>query len=189
MSNIPACPQCTLENTYPDGENYICPDCAFEWPMQAAQVQDESDDRIVKDSNGNVLADGDAVVLIKDLKVKGSSITLKMGSKVKSIRLVGGDHEVDCKMDAGNFMLKACYLKKYSFNHDRSKKPPTLDGITLEAILLHLEQHYGWEELGRRIAIQCFLKDPSISSSLKFLRKTPWARTKVEQLYLASFAQ
>jgi len=70
-------------------------------------------DAIVKDANGNVLADGDAVVLIKDLKVKGSSITLKMGSKVKSIRLVGsGDHEVDCKMDAGSFMLKACFLKK-----------------------------------------------------------------------------
>ena len=67
---------------------------------------------VVKDANGNVLANGDSVVLIKDLKVKGSSITLKVGSKVKSIRLVGGDHEVDCKMDAGNFMLKACYLKK-----------------------------------------------------------------------------
>ncbi|BBB58439.1 hypothetical protein UNDKW_0166 [Undibacterium sp. KW1] len=80
--------------------------------MQAAAVADDSDDRIVRDANGNVLADGDAVVLIKDLKVKGSSTTLKMGSKVKSIRLVSGDHEVDCKMDAGNFMLKACYLKK-----------------------------------------------------------------------------
>ncbi len=80
--------------------------------MQAATVADDSDERIVRDSNGNVLADGDAVVLIKDLKVKGSSTTLKMGSKVKSIRLVSGDHEVDCKMDAGNFMLKACYLKK-----------------------------------------------------------------------------
>lgn len=67
---------------------------------------------VVKDANGNVLSDGDAVVLIKDLKVKGSSITLKVGTKVKSIRLVGGDHEVDCKMDAGNFMLKACFLKK-----------------------------------------------------------------------------
>jgi len=99
-----------MENTYPDNDNYVCADCGHEWPMQA--VEEESDERIVKDSNGNVLADGDAVVLIKDLKVKGSSITLKQGSKVKSIRLVGGDHEVDCKMDAGNFMLKACYLKK-----------------------------------------------------------------------------
>jgi protein PhnA len=99
-----------MENTYPDNDNYVCADCGHEWSMQAAT--EESDERIVKDSNGNVLADGDAVVLIKDLKVKGSSITLKQGSKVKSIRLVGGDHEVDCKMDAGNFMLKACYLKK-----------------------------------------------------------------------------
>ena len=113
MSTIPACPQCTLENTYPDGENYVCGDCGHEWPMQAAVDASEGADAIVKDSNGNVLADGDAVVLIKDLKVKGSSITLKMGTKVKSIRLVGsGDHEVDCKMDGGSYMLKACFLKK-----------------------------------------------------------------------------
>ncbi|MDD5295341.1 MAG: zinc ribbon domain-containing protein YjdM [Rhodocyclaceae bacterium] len=111
MSTIAACPQCTLENVYPDGENLVCADCGFEWPMKAAEVEDEGE-AVVKDANGNVLADGDAVVLIKDLKVKGSSITLKVGTKVKSIRLVGGDHEVDCKMDAGNFMLKACYLKK-----------------------------------------------------------------------------
>lgn len=101
-----------MENTYPDGANFVCADCGHEWPMVAAPVAEDSDERIVKDALGNVLADGDSVVLIKDLKVKGSSITLKMGSKVKSIRLVGGDHEVDCKMDAGSFMLKACYLKK-----------------------------------------------------------------------------
>ncbi|MBT2793697.1 MULTISPECIES: zinc ribbon domain-containing protein YjdM [Paraburkholderia] len=112
MSTIPACPQCAMDNTYPDGENYVCPDCAHEWPIAAVTSADQSDERVVKDANGNVLADGDAVVLIKDLKVKGSSITLKMGTKVKSIRLAGGDHEVDCKMDAGNFMLKAAYLKK-----------------------------------------------------------------------------
>ena len=112
MSTVPACPQCTLENTYPDGDNFVCADCGFEWPAVAVASAEENDERIVKDSNGNILADGDAVVLIKDLKVKGSSTTLKMGTKVKSIRLVGGDHEVDCKMDAGNFMLKACYLKK-----------------------------------------------------------------------------
>lgn len=112
MSTLPPCPICSMENTYPDGENYVCADCGHEWPQQAAAAAEDSDERIVKDSNGIVLADGDAVVLIKDLKVKGSSITLKMGSKVKSIRLVGGDHEVDCKMDAGSFMLKACYLKK-----------------------------------------------------------------------------
>jgi protein PhnA len=111
MSTIPACPQCTLENTYPDGANYVCADCGYEWPMNAVAEADDAD-AVVKDANGNVLADGDAVVLIKDLKVKGSSTVLKMGTKVKSIRLVGGDHEVDCKMDAGNFMLKAQFLKK-----------------------------------------------------------------------------
>lgn len=112
MSTTPACPQCTLENTYPDGDNYVCADCGHEWPMVETPDADDSADAVVKDVNGQVLADGDAVVLIKDLKVKGSSITLKMGTKVKSIRLVGGDHEVDCKMEGGSFMLKACYLKK-----------------------------------------------------------------------------
>lgn len=111
MSAIPACPQCTLENTYQDGDNYVCADCGFEWPAQSAATE-EDDSAVVRDANGNVLQDGDAVVLIKDLKVKGSSITLKQGTKVKSIRLVGGDHEVDCRMDAGSFMLKACFLKK-----------------------------------------------------------------------------
>ncbi len=111
MSTIPACPQCTLENTYQDGNNFVCADCGFEWSATAAASEDDAD-AVIKDANGTVLADGDAVVLIKDLKVKGSSITLKQGTKVKSIRLVGGDHEVDCKMDAGNFMLKACYLRK-----------------------------------------------------------------------------
>ena len=108
----PACPQCTLENTYPDASNYVCADCGFEWPMEANAPADDENDAVVKDSNGQVLQDGDAVVLIKDLKVKGSSTVLKMGTKVKSVRLVGGDHEVDCKMDGGSFMLKACFLKK-----------------------------------------------------------------------------
>ena len=112
MSNLPACPQCTLENTYPDGDNLVCPDCGHEWPAQAAAEESDEGDGVIRDSNGNPLADGDAVILIKDLKVKGSSIVLKKGSKVKSIRLVAGDHEVDCKMDGGSFMLKACFLKK-----------------------------------------------------------------------------
>ena len=112
MSSLPACPQCTLENTYPDGSSYVCADCGFEWPIAGNAEHEEDSEKAIKDANGNVLADGDAVVLIKDLKVKGSSITLKMGTKVKSIRLAGGDHEVDCKMDAGSFMLKACFLKK-----------------------------------------------------------------------------
>ncbi|MCE5182399.1 MAG: alkylphosphonate utilization protein [Betaproteobacteria bacterium] len=112
MSAIPACPQCTLENTYQDGDNYVCADCGHEWPMNAVAGADDAADAVIKDAGGNVLANGDSVVLIKDLKVKGSSITLKMGTKVKSIRLVGGDHEVDCRMDGGSFMLKACYLRK-----------------------------------------------------------------------------
>jgi len=111
-NTTPACPQCTLENTYPDGSNFVCADCGHEWPMAQAAATDDDADAVVKDSNGQVLQDGDAVVLIKDLKVKGSSTVLKMGTKVKSIRLVGGDHEVDCKMDGGSFMLKACFLKK-----------------------------------------------------------------------------
>jgi protein PhnA len=112
MSSTPACPQCTLENTYPDESNFVCGDCGFEWPQVQANAAEDDADAVVKDSNGQVLQDGDAVVLIKDLKVKGSSTVLKMGTKVKSIRLVGGDHEVDCKMDGGSFMLKACFLKK-----------------------------------------------------------------------------
>lgn len=112
MSDLPACPQCAMENTYPDRDNHVCPDCGHEWLVADSGNGGEDEESVVRDANGNPLADGDAVVLIKDLKVKGSSTTLKIGSKVKSIRLVGGDHEVDCKMDAGNFMLKACYLKK-----------------------------------------------------------------------------
>jgi protein PhnA len=112
MPATPACPRCAKENTYPDGENFVCADCGHEWPTVEPIRADDDADKSVKDSNGTVLANGDAVVLIKDLKVKGSSITLKVGTKVKSIRLVDGDHEVDCKMDAGSFMLKACYLRK-----------------------------------------------------------------------------
>ena len=111
MSTVPACPQCTLENTYPDGANYVCADCGFEWP-QAAAAGEEEGERIVKDSNGNVLQNGDSVVVIKDLKVKGSSTVLKQGSKIKGIRIVDGDHEVDCKTDVGQMLLKACYLRK-----------------------------------------------------------------------------
>ena len=115
LSVVPACPQCGLENTYPDGANFVCPDCNFEWPMveQVDEAVAESNG-VVRDVNGNALADGDSVILIKDLKVKGSSIVLKKGTKVKSIRLHdgAGDHEVDCKTDQGGFMLKSCFLKK-----------------------------------------------------------------------------
>ncbi len=112
MSTIPACPVCSMENTYQDGDNYVCPDCAHEWPMSVQPEDSDEGSADIKDSNGNLLVDGDSVILIKDLKVKGSSITLKKGTKVKSIRLTSGDHEVDCKIDNVSFMLKACFLKK-----------------------------------------------------------------------------
>lgn len=112
----PACPQCGLENTYPDGENYVCPDCAHEWPQAAnASAEDApAGAGVVRDANGNVLQDGDAVILVKDLKVKGSSSTLKKGTKVKGIRLVDGadGHNVDCKTDLGSLLLKSEFLKK-----------------------------------------------------------------------------
>jgi protein PhnA len=103
-----------MENTYEDGSNYMCADCAHEWPLHATDDEPAESDGIVRDANGNPLADGDAVILIKDLKVKGTSTVLKKGTKVKSIRLgaTSDGHEVDCKMDAGNFMLKASFLKK-----------------------------------------------------------------------------
>jgi protein PhnA len=113
MSTPPACPVCSLENTYPDADNFVCPDCGHEWPQVAEAAADDDGPRVVKDANGQVLVDGDAVVLVKDLKVKGSSTTLKQGTKVKSIRIVGnGDHEVDCRLDGGSYMLKAAFLKK-----------------------------------------------------------------------------
>ena len=112
MPTPPACPVCSLENTYPDGERLICPDCGHEWQPESDAAVEGSDSKIIKDSNGQPLADGDSVFLIKDLKVKGSSINLKKGTKIKSIRLVAGDHEVDCKIDGVSFMLKAAFLKK-----------------------------------------------------------------------------
>jgi len=114
-ASLPACPQCGQENTYPDGDNLVCADCGFEWTAEGDQAFDDeapTGDGVIRDVNGNPLADGDAVILIKDLKVKGSSTVLKKGTKVKSIRLVDGDHEVDCKMEGGSFMLKAAFLKK-----------------------------------------------------------------------------
>lgn len=112
MSQLPACPQCQSEYTYEDGDNYICPECAHEWPIKA--VADSGDEaRVIKDANGNVLTDGDTVTVIKDLKVKGSSLVVKVGTKVKNIRLVDGDHDIDCKIDGiGAMKLKSEFVKK-----------------------------------------------------------------------------
>lgn len=106
------CPQCTLDNVYLDGDLYICPDCGYEYPRETSKDTDADENIQIKDANGNILNDGDSVTLIKDLKVKGSSLTLKKGTKVKSIRIVGGDHDVDCRIDGVSLMLKSCFLKK-----------------------------------------------------------------------------
>ncbi|TQR21714.1 zinc ribbon domain-containing protein YjdM [Psychrobacillus vulpis] len=112
MSALPNCPKCNSEYTYEDGSLLICPECAHEWSLEA-ENETNIDQKIVKDANGNVLNDGDSVTVIKDLKVKGSSSTLKIGTKVKSIRLVDGDHNIDCKIDGfGAMKLKSEFVKK-----------------------------------------------------------------------------
>lgn len=113
-AEIPPCPKCKMEHTYQDGDNYICPDCAHEWPVLAVPAAGEDQDEVIKDANGNQLHDGDSVILIKDLKVKGSSITLKQGTKIKNIRLTSGDHAVDCRIEGGSYSLKQSFLKKTS---------------------------------------------------------------------------
>ena len=113
MSDIPACPLCAEENTYPDGDNYICADCGHEWPIAAvAGVADAA--LVVRDVNGNVLNSGDTVTVIKDLKVKGSSIPLKQGTVIRNIRLVEGDAEhVEGHSDRiRDLVLKSCFLRK-----------------------------------------------------------------------------
>ncbi|MFQ1016813.1 zinc ribbon domain-containing protein YjdM [Gilliamella sp. Occ3-1] len=110
MKSIPNCPVCQSEHTYHDGSFCVCPECAHEWDPNEAVSSDVG--LQVKDSNGNLLADGDDIILIKDLKLKGSSTVLKKGAKAKGIRLVEGDHEIDCKIDGMKIMLKACFVKK-----------------------------------------------------------------------------
>lgn len=107
MSN-PSCPACTLEETLPHAGHWECATCGHEWPRAAAPEAA----RVVKDAHGNVLADGDTVTLIKDLKLRGGSGVLKGGAKAKNIRLVDGDHEIDCKIDGVALALKACFVKK-----------------------------------------------------------------------------
>ena len=111
MSTLPACPACASELTYEDGPLLICPECAHEWSPTAEASADEG--AVIRDANGAVLADGDTVTVIKDLKVKGASQVLKVGTKVKNIRLVGGDHDIDCKIDGfGAMKLKSEFVRK-----------------------------------------------------------------------------
>ncbi len=114
MSALPPCPKCNSELTYQDGLAYVCPECAHEWtPGAAPAVAAEDAEPVVRDANGNVLADGDSVIVIKDLPVMGASSALKAGTKVKSIRLVEGDHNIDCKIEGfGGMRLKSEFVKK-----------------------------------------------------------------------------
>lgn len=111
MSDLPNCPACGSEYTYQDQAMFVCPECAHEW--QDGETSTAADEDVIRDSNGNVLQDGDTITVIKDLKVKGSSAVVKVGTKVKNIRLVGGDHDIDCKIDGiGAMKLKSEFVKK-----------------------------------------------------------------------------
>jgi len=112
MSPLPKCPKCNSEFTYEDGNLFICPECAHEWSKNAAAAYVD-DKKVVRDAFGNELKNGDSVTVIKDLKVKGSSSIVKVGTKVKNIRLVDGDHDIDCKIDGvGAMGLKSEFVKK-----------------------------------------------------------------------------
>jgi protein PhnA len=109
---LPPCPKCQSALTYEDGAMMVCPECGNEW--SAVAVADVADTAmVIRDAHGTVLQDGDAVTVIKDLKVKGSSLAVKVGTKVKNIRLVEGDHDIDCKIDGiGAMQLKSEFVKK-----------------------------------------------------------------------------
>lgn len=110
MSSSPKCPKCSSEYTYEDGSMYVCPECAHEWPVAAAEASGD-EQPVVKDAYGTVLQDGDSVTVIKDLKFKGGVV--KVGSKARNIRLVEGDHNIDCKIDGiGAMQLKSEFVKK-----------------------------------------------------------------------------
>jgi protein PhnA len=112
MSSLPKCPQCGSEYTYEDGILYVCPECAHEWAKDAP-AESVDQETVVRDAHGNELHDGDTVTVIKDLKLKGSSTVVKVGTKVRNIRLVSGDHDIDCKIDGiGAMQLKSEFVKK-----------------------------------------------------------------------------
>ena len=116
MSDLPNCPECDSEYTYEDGVSFVCPDCAHEW-SQSSETEALVEESVIKDANGNVLQDGDTISVIKDLKVKGSSLVVKAGTKVKNIRLVDGDHDIDCKIAGiGAMKLKSEFVKRLSLS-------------------------------------------------------------------------
>ena len=113
MSALPPCPKCNSAFTYEDGSMLVCPECAHEWSASAATPDGGEQAAVIRDSVGNVLANGDTITVIKDLKVKGSSLVVKVGTKVKNIRLVEGDHDIDCKIDGiGAMSLKSEFVRK-----------------------------------------------------------------------------
>ena len=113
MSALPPCPQCQSTYTYEDGGNYVCPECAHEWSASAAAAPADDAAKVYRDAAGNVLQDGDTVTVIKDLKLKGGGGVVKVGTKVKNIRLVDSDHDIDCKIDGfGAMSLKSEFVKK-----------------------------------------------------------------------------
>jgi protein PhnA len=112
MTDLPHCPECNSEYVYEDGNVFICPECAHEW-AQGAESEDADSEPVIRDSVGNVLSDGDTVTVIKDLKVKGTSSVVKVGTRVKNIRLVEGDHDIDCKIAGiGAMKLKSEFVRK-----------------------------------------------------------------------------
>ncbi len=112
MSDMPPCPECGSTFTYHDGTLFVCPECGHEWSGEA-QAPNDADEPAARDTNGNPLADGDTVTVIKDLKLKGGSGVVKVGTKVKNIRIVDGDHDIDCKVDGiGPMKLKSEFVKK-----------------------------------------------------------------------------
>ena len=111
MEKLPNCPKCNSEYTYEDGNLLVCPECSYEWTLESKENSEE--EKVVKDAYGNILQDGDSITVIKDLKVKGSSLVVKIGTKAKNIRLVEGDHDIDCKIDGlGGMKLKSEFVKK-----------------------------------------------------------------------------
>lgn len=111
MSALPKCPKCGSEYTYEDGIMYVCPECAHEWSISTEEIVEA--EKVIRDAFGNVLQDGDSITVIKDLKIKGSSLVVKVGTKVKNIRIIDGDHDIDCKIDGiGAMQLKSEFVKK-----------------------------------------------------------------------------
>ncbi len=112
MTSLPPCPACASVYAYEDGVRLVCPECGHEWsPGEATEAAEEV--KVVRDANGNALADGDSVTVIKDLKIKGSSSVVKIGTKVRNIRLVDGDHDIDCRIESiGPMKLKSVYVRK-----------------------------------------------------------------------------